>query len=278
MDHFNSYQLKHFAGIVADTMGISLPEGYAKGIKWVSDILKSRAGGTCDRAVLYHADAVGMYMWQQYTDLFAPVYRNTTLSLPFISTVSSFTPVAHASMYTGLDPKDHGIQSYTRPQLECSTLFDVLIAQGKRVAILAQDDSTFLHIFAGRELDYFEEPNAICIQEKALELIESDKYDVISIHTFDYDNAAHFYGPESKEGINAIALEAEGFERIAKLIRSKNDGRRTLLTYSPDHGQHPVGSIGDEPEAEGVDTSKFKGMHGTKKIEDMNILHFFGTI
>ena len=52
----------------------------------------------------------------------------------------------------------------------------------------------------------------------------------------------------------------------------------TLLTYSPDHGQHPVGSIGDEPEAEGVDTSKFKGMHGTKKIEDMNILHFFGTI
>lgn len=127
-------------------------------------------------------------------------------------------------------------------------------------------------------MEYYEAANALGVQEKALELIATDAYDVISIHTFDYDNAAHFYGPESKEGINAIALEADGFERIAKLIRSKNDGRRTLLTYSPDHGQHPVGSIGDEPEAEGVDTSKFKGMHGTKKIEDMNIVHFFGIV
>ena len=28
---------------------------------------------------------------------------------------------------------------------------------GKKVAIVAQKDSTFLHIFAGRNLDYFEE-------------------------------------------------------------------------------------------------------------------------
>ena len=59
------------------------------------------------------------------------------------------------------------------------------------MAIVAQTDSTFLHIFAGRDMPYFECANAAEIQDKALELIATDAYDVISIHTFEYDNAAH---------------------------------------------------------------------------------------
>lgn len=264
-DHFNTYGLKHFAGVVADCMGIELPEGYAPGIGWVSDILKARMGGCADRAILYHADAVGQYIWQKYTDLFAPVYANTSMAVPFISTVESVTPVAHASMYTGMDPEGHGIKTYDRPQLTCDTLFDVLIRLGKKVAIVAQADSTFVHIFKGRELDYFECENcAVDVQETALRLIEEDKYDVISIHTFDYDNAAHAFGPESKQGLNAISLEAEGFQRIADAVRAWEAPHRTLLTYSPDHGQHPV--MGG------------RGSHGSKQTEDMNILHFFGTI
>lgn len=116
-DHYNQYHLKHFAGTVADCMGITLPESYAKPISWVSDILKARMGGTADRVLLYHADAVGMYIWQENTDLFKPVYENTTLALPFSSTMQPVTPAAHASMYTGLMPQKHGIQEYVRPQL-----------------------------------------------------------------------------------------------------------------------------------------------------------------
>lgn len=263
-DHYNEYSLKHFAGIAADCLGISLPESYAPSIGWVSALLKTKLGGTADRAVFYHADAVGLYMWQKYTHLFAPVYAHTSLSVPFLSTVESVTPVAHATMYTGLDPEGHGIQTYVRPQLTCDTLFDVLLREGKKVAIVAQADSTFLHIFKGRELDYFEEQNAMTVQERSLALIAEDKYDVISIHTFDYDNAAHAYGPESKEGINAIALEAEGFHRIAEALQQNASGRKTLLTYSPDHGQHPGMGGG--------------GLHGSKMIEDMNVLHFFGVV
>lgn len=263
-DHFNQYSLKHFAGIVADCMDIRLPESYAPSIGWVSEILRARLGGTADRAVLYHADAVGHYIWQKYTHLFAPVYAHTSLAVPFLSTVESVTPVAHATMYTGLDPKDHGIQTYVRPQLECDTLFDVLLREGKKVAIVAQADSTFLHIFKGRALDYFEAANAIGVQEQALELIESDAYDVISIHTFDYDNAAHAFGPESKQALNAVSLEAEGFDRIARAVEKTRGAHKTLLTYSPDHGQHAV--MGGT------------GQHGSKMIEDMNIVHFFGTI
>lgn len=261
-DHFNKFELKHFAATIADCMDFPLPETYAPGIKWVSDILKQRMGGPADRAVLYHADAVGMYIWQKYTSLFAPVYQHTSLAIPFVSTVESVTPVAHASMYTGLDPAGHGIETYIRPKLTCSTLFDELIAAGKRVCIVAQADSTFLHIFAGRELDYFEGKNALEVQELSLKAIESNRYDVISIHTFDYDNAAHAYGPESKEALNAVSIEAEGFDHIANLIKTAYAGHRTLLTYSPDHGQHL--------------TAGGNGSHGSKLLEDMNILHFFG--
>lgn len=263
-EHYNRYHLKHFASTIAACMDLKLPEAYAPGVEWAADLLKKRLGGTADRVVLYHADAVGMYMWQQYTNLFAPVYQHTSLALPLISTVESVTPVAHASMYTGLDPKDHGIMTYTRPQLTVSTLYDELIRAGKKPAIIAMTDSTFVHIFRGRDMDYFEVATAIEAQEKALELIDQDKYDLISIHTFDYDNAAHAHGPESKQALNAISLEAEGFDRIARAIREKWTEHKTLITYSPDHGQHL--------------TAGGAGAHGSKMIEDMNVVHFFGTI
>ena len=263
-DYYNHYELSRFANTIADCIEVETKENYAPKIAWASRYLKEKLGGKADRCVLYHADAVGMYIWQKYPDLFAPVYKHTSMCIPFVSTVESVTPVAHASMYTGLDPKDHGIETYVRPKLECDTLFDRLIEDGKKVAIIAMTDSTFLHIFAGRELDYFEVKNPSEVLEKSLELIEKDIYDVISIHTFEYDDAAHAFGPESKEALNAVSIEAENFDKIAHcLIKNKKD-HNILLTYSPDHGQHL--------------TEGGRGSHGSKMIEDMNVLHFFGTI
>jgi len=262
-DHYNAYELSHFAGIIADCMELPLPEGYAPSVDWVSDILKQRLGGKADRVVLYHADAVGQYIWQKYTNKFAPVYRNTTLSLPFVSTVESVTPVAHASMYTGKSPEEHGIRTYARPQLTCRTLFDEWIAHGLKPVILCMTDSTFVHIFKGRDMEYYELKNVHEIVEKAVELIQSDEYDIISIHTFEYDDAAHAFGPESKQALNAVTFEAEGFDTLAQAIKTHYSAHRTLLAYAPDHGQHLV--------------TGGSGSHGSKQIEDMNILHFFGT-
>jgi hypothetical protein len=260
--YYNHYPLKHFAATVADCMGLPLSDQYAPPVSWASSILKERMNGTADRTVLYHADAVGQYIWQKYTPLFAPVYRHTSLALPFLSTVESVTPVAHASMYTGMDPEGHGIKTYVRPQLTCPTLYDEAVKAGKRAAILAMEDSTFLHIFTGRPIDYFSAANAAEIREKALELISSDRYDLISVHTFEYDNAAHAYGPESKEALNAVSMEAEVFGEIASELKTFAGRHRMLLSYSPDHGQHL--------------TEGGTGAHGSKMFEDMNILHFFG--
>ena len=264
-EHFNRYHLKHFAGTIAECMEIELPSTYAPPVGWASSILKKRLGGPADRVVLYHADAVGMYIWQKYTDLFAPVYEHTTLSIPYASTVAPVTPVAHASMYTGLLPRQHGISTYERPQLSCSTLFDVLIEQGKKVAIVCQDDSSFSRIFAGRDLDYFiVDGNAREIQKKALELIRSDKYDLISIHTYDYDYASHFNGPESAAALEQLAVEVDGFDRICKALKEFEGKHRILYSYSPDHGQHLVpGGTGD---------------HCLLMAEDINVLHFLGTL
>lgn len=265
-DHYNYYPLKQLAGIVADCMELPLPEQYAKATAWIPRLLKERLGGPADRVVLYHGDALGMHIWQKYPDLFAPVHRHTCLTLPYISTVESVTPVAHASMYTGMDPEGHGIMSYVRPQLQCDTLFDQLIQAGKKPAIVCNCDDTFDHIFRGRDMDYFPmKGSTVPIQEKVLELIVLDKYDVISIHTNGYDDAAHHYGPESKEALNAASLETEVFESIARALEKQYRGKhRTLLTFTPDHGQHEVDGG--------------TGKHGSRMIEDMNILGFFGTI
>ena len=261
---YNRYHLKHFAATIADCMEFPLPDSYAPPIGWAADILKKRLGGLADRVVLYHADAVGMYIWQKYTQLFAPVYEHTTLTLPYASTVEPVTPVAHASMYTGLLPKGHGIRTYVRPQLICRTLYDELLDAGKKVAIVCQEDSTFVHIFAGRNMDYFEEPDAQHVQEKTLELIASDQYDVISVHTFAYDDAAHAKGPESPEALDALALEVDGFDRICKAMKAFEGKHRILYSYSPDHGQHLIpGGTGD---------------HNLLIPEDINVGHFLGTI
>lgn len=264
-EHFNRYHLKHFAATIASCMDVDVPETYAPAIDWAASILKKRLGGPADRVVLYHADAVGMYIWQKYTELFAPVHEHTTLTIPYSSAIEPVTPVAHASMYTGLLPKDHGISSYVRPKLSCSTLYDVLITQGKKIAVVCQDDSSFWRLFADRDMDYFViEGGARDIQEKALELIRSDKYDFISVHSYDYDTASHHNGPESKVALDELVVEVDGFDRIVKALKEFEGKHRILYSYSPDHGQHfvPGGT----------------GNHGLMMMEDINILHFLGTI
>ena len=264
MDHYNLFPLKQFAATVASCMDLPLPGSYAPPIAWASRMLKARMNGPADRVVLYHADAVGLHIWQKYTNLFAPVYKHTSMSVPFLSTVESVTPVAHASMYTGLDPAQHGIQTYDRPRLACSTLYDELIKAGKKAAIVYVGDSTFKHIFSGRDVDYFEVDTVADMLKITLELIAADQHDLISIHTWEYDHAAHEYGPEAKEALNALSIEAEAFDRIAQAMHKVSDGHRMLLTYSPDHGQHL--------------TEGGTGAHGSELIEDMNVVHFFGTI
>jgi predicted AlkP superfamily pyrophosphatase or phosphodiesterase len=261
--HYNSIPMAKLAATLAGAMGLTAPRRAHPPVRWMNDIIRERLG-VADRIVMYHADAVPMYIYQKYTHIFAPVLRHIEITVPFLSTVESVTPVSHASMYTGVEPEVHGIKTYIRPCLTCDTLYDAFIRQGKRCAVVAMEDSSFLHIFKDRDMDYFELQTAEEVVDKACDLIRKDEHDLISIHVFTYDNFAHHFGPESITALDAIVYEAEQFDRLIKGIKEGWTGsHKTLYGYAPDHGQHEIQNM--------------KGVHGSMLPEDMNVIHFYGT-
>ena len=267
-DIYNTLPIKGVARTVAEVLGVPAPEGAARGLDFVVRALQAQLGGPADRAVLYHADAVGMHLIQRYTERFIPVLERASVCVPMVSTVMSLTPVAHASMYTGLDPEAHGIRVYERPRLSCETLFDTLLAAGRRPGVIAMTDSTFLHIFAQRDMPYYEVKNNGEALAKAEELMAEGRCDVLSIHTFEYDDAAHAQGPTSPGALEAAEREAQGFAKVHGLISRYWGNTGAVLAYLPDHGQHWVEPWEPNPH-------HYKGDHGSFLGEDMNVLHYY---
>ena len=260
-DHYNGYGLKHFAATIAECMELPVPESYAPSISWAADILKARMGGAADRVVLYHADAVGMFIWQKYTNRFAPVYQNTSLAIPFCSTIESYTPVAHASMYTGLKPKDHGIQANVKPVLTVPTLFDAAIQSGHRPIIISTEGDSISKIFLERNMDYIicatpDECNA-----KAEQVLEADQHDLITVYNGNYDAVMHRYGPEAEDALAQLRHNGQAFEKLSAIAKKVWAGKPGMAAFLPDHGCHEIdGQLGS---------------HGLDMAEDMNIIHFY---
>jgi len=272
---YNSVAMSRAARTMLDLVGVPAMECASPAISYVETVLRKACSGTnFRRAVIYNADAIGMHIIQRYTDLFAPVFENTCVSVPVCSTVASVTPVAHASMYTGLEPAQHGIMTYVRPQLTVETVYDALLAAGRHPAIVCMTDSTFMHIFAGREnlpiIEVRDNAQALAETEK---LMASGMYDFISVHTFEYDDIAHKTGPESKDSLDAARREAVGFGAVCDMIRKYWPDDPTLVAYMPDHGQHLMEAW--EPE---FATKGKRGTHGTILPEDMNVLHYYGVV
>lgn len=125
-------------------------------------------------------------------------------------------------------------------------------------------DSTFVRIFAGRAVDYYVEKTVQDLLKKMLQLIEADTYDVICVHPLEYDTQAHAHGPKAEEALQAVSIVADGFDKACKALKKFEGKHRILYSFSPDHGQHLVpGGTGN---------------HNSLIVEDINIIHFFGTV
>lgn len=61
---------------------------------------------------------------EKYRAHFAQLEKRAALRLPMRSVVPPVTPVAFASMYSGLQPAQHGIMKYEKPVLGVETVFD----------------------------------------------------------------------------------------------------------------------------------------------------------
>lgn len=215
----------------------------------------------CDRVFMYHPDAVAMWIYEKYRARFAQMEKRAVLRLPMRSVVPPVTPVAFASMYSGLQPAQHGIMKYEKPVLRVETVFDRLPGDGKRAAIVSTRGDSISLIFLERQVDYFIYPTKQECNEKALELIAEDNHDLIILYNGDYDYHMHRRTPEGKRALQALDENIGTWCGIHDRIRDCWKEHHTALAFAPDHGCHRW--LG------------FLGTHGKEEPCDMNIMHFY---
>ncbi len=223
-----------------------------------------KTGGKIDRAVLYNPDAVALWLYETYPEKFRPAGACSDIALPLTSVMPSVTPVCFGSMYTGVMPAVHGIQSYTKPVLRQETLFDAFLHAGKRCAIVSTEGDSISKIFLERQMDYFIYKTVSAVNRKALALVKQGNYDLITIYNGNYDSRMHARGPESAYALRALDANIDFYCRLTAAIKKSYAGQRVLYGFCPDHGCHLIDGN--------------RGSHGLDMEEDMNVIHFYGIL
>lgn len=247
---------------VTELMGFDTPEAAAPANSVILDAAGKFFGGEkVERALLYNPDAVALWLYMKYTELFSDVVCRASIALPTLSVMPSVTPVCFASMYTGLMPEKHGIMSYTKPVLKVETIFDSAIKAGKKPIIISTEGDSISKIFLERDMDYIicETPDECNLH--AERILREDKHDIVVVYNGNYDGTMHRYGPESEESLAALTHNASAYAKLHDIADEAWTGRRRLCAFLPDHGCHEIdGGCGS---------------HGLDMAEDMNIIHFF---
>ena len=215
-----------------------------------------------DKIIMYNPDAIGAWIYESYPNLFQSFKNNSELELKLLTAFPPKTPVCFGTMYTGANPEVHGIQRYEKPVIKIDTFFDALIRAGKKPCIVAVQNSSMAKIYLGKDMDYYFEKYDGEVVERAIQLIEEDKYDVICIYNQEYDDAMHRTHPKSLWSKGAIKRYNESFERIGNAVRENLSSHNTLLGCAPDHGVHREWYL--------------LGQHGKMIPKDMNIVHWYG--
>lgn len=222
---------------------------------------KAFGKAAADRVFYYNPDAIGSWLVQKRRGDFMSLEKATDLQLPLCSVVPPVTPVCFASMYSGLLPEAHGIRRYEKPVLKVPTVFDLLPAAGKKVAIVSTAGDSISTIFLERPVDYFIYKTVRECNEKAMQLIAQDSYDLIVLYNGNYDHWMHRCGPEGFLAAKALRENLAAFEELQKQIAACWAGHDALLAFAPDHGCHKMLGL--------------LGTHGIDAPSDMEITHFY---
>ena len=253
-------QLTGVAAALTEALDVPAPRSAAPAL----EALTALCAGGVDRVLMYNPDAVALWLFEKYTDLFLPVLRHIRCTLPLRTVMPSVTPVCFGTMYTGAEPSVHGIRSYTKPVIRTDTVFDALIRAGKKPCIVSTGNDSMSRIFLERSMDYYivdtpDEANA-----RAAALIAEDRHDLIAVYNGNFDSTMHKFGPESPEALEALRHNVHAFDTLAKEVRTHWTEHRTLIAFAPDHGCHEIDGA--------------CGSHGLDMPEDMNIVHFYGIL
>lgn len=262
-DLYSSICISSVKSTALKLAGISIPENTEKPNPVIEALAEKKLGGkNVDRVVMYNPDAVALWIYQKYTSTFTPACLCSDIALPMLSVMPSVTPVCFASMYSGVLPDIHGIKKYEKPVLTVNTLFDSFIASGKKAAIVSTARDSISIIFLEREMDYFIYETPEEVNEKALELIDDDCYDLIVIYNGNYDGTMHKHGPEAEISLEALKMNVDFYAELVAKIKLQWKNHNVFYGFCPDHGCHEI-----DGEC---------GSHGLDMEEDMNVIHFYG--
>ena len=216
-----------------------------------------------EKCLIVTQDAIGAHLWRTHESELRKMLPLVPLRVPLRAVFPPVTPVCFASIFTGAQPAVHGIQSYTRPVLECDTIFDALARANKKVAIVSVKNSSIDLIFRNRDITYFSEDDDQAVAQQTLELIRGNEYDVIVTYQADYDDNLHRTEPFSPGCVEALVRHIQDFRKMAEAANLRWKDKGHVIAFAPDHGAH-------------VDPSTGKGHHGLDIPEDMDIFHCYG--
>ena len=264
---FNTIPMTRFAATIAKVSGANKPDSADENvINEVLNLVEEKTGGTAvEKVVIYNPDAIGEYYVDSRPKIFAPLIGSADLCVNLLTAFPPKTPVCFGTMFTGVNPEVHGIQHYEKKLITVSSLFDKWAEAGKKVALISKEKQSIPTIFANRNIDYYLLKNDDEVLIKALELIESDKYDVIEVYNQEYDDKLHVSSPDSPFCRRAARNYVRNYISLKKKIKDCYASYNTLLTFSPDHGSHRIGGF-------------LLGTHGKNTPRDMNVKHFFEVI
>ena len=258
----NEDSMDTIASALAYTMGIEPPACAAAANETLVSYIDGAFGGEkADRVVMYNPDAVAEWIYEKYPMLFTAADAVAEVKVPLCTVMPSVTPVCFGTMYTGAQPKVHGIQKYEKPVIKIDTLFDALIRAGKRPVIIAQTNCSLAKIYLEREMDYFIYPTCEEVNAKAVEVLLSDEYDFVVIYNGNYDATMHKTGPESIKALSELRMNTSTYAMLYHIIKNHYQKHNTLLGFAMDHGCHEID--------EGA------GSHGLDMEEDLNVVHLY---
>ena len=288
---YNSIPITRVAHSLTDAMGVQPPRDAEEPIPMIETLVKTFCvSGKAEKMLIFCPDAIGQWLIQKYTMDFAPVMRHTQLQIPLCAAFPPVTPVNFASIFTGTQPSVHGIRKYEKKLLnpqEVDTIFDAFVRAGKKVALVAIENSSMGTIFRYRDgIDYFIEdeieftndPDGATTVRRGLELLDKTDengepyYDVVLVYSMKYDDNIHETWPESAKSLHAMKCHNQQFEQLAEKTAEVWAKYDTFLAYITDHGIHA-----DHHSNDGILKDKDgRGNHYADIPEDMNVSHFFG--
>lgn len=262
-EQYNSICITKVASSILSIMGLEIPDDMDSPIDILVQSCNHKLNSEhADRVVIYNPDAVAMWLYQKYTDMFKKAVCCSDISLPMLSVMPSVTPVCFASMYSGVLPECHGIKSYVKPVLKVNTVFDTFLKAQKRVALVSTTSDSISMIFLERQMDYFIYDSVEEVNNKAIELVEKDEHDVIIVYNGNYDSTMHKFGTEAQESMTQLENNINFYQELINKIKKCWISHNTFYGFAPDHGCHDIdGNCGS---------------HGLDMTDDMNVIHFYG--